>query len=53
MEDVRNDLYYTLERMSELKRQVIAGENAKKELEIYEENFKDLCKQVIEEGDEE
>lgn len=52
MEDVRNDLYYTLERMNELQRQVIAGKNAKKELEIYEENFKELCKQVVKEDKE-
>ena len=51
MGNLKVDLYYTLEKINELEATIKAAETAKEDLKIYEENFKDLCKQVI--GEEE
>ncbi len=52
MEDVKVDLYYTLEKINELEATIEAAEIAKEDLRIYKQNLKDLCKQVIGEGEE-
>lgn len=52
MGNVRVDLYYTLEKINELEAKIKTGKLAEEDLKIYEENLKDLCKQVIEEGDD-
>ncbi len=51
MEDIRIDLYYTLENINELEATIKAAETAKEDLKIHEENLKELCKQIVE-GDD-
>lgn len=48
MGNLRVDLYYTLEKINELEATIKDAEIAKEDLKIYEENLKDLCKQIVE-----
>ena len=47
--EIRNDMQYLLEQMTELERQVQVGEEAERSLRILEEQFKNLCRLEIEE----
>ncbi|WP_187116606.1 hypothetical protein [Anaerosalibacter massiliensis] len=51
MNETRKHMYYLLEKMRELDSQIIAGENAKKDLKLLEEQFYELCGEAIEEDE--
>ena len=45
----REEMYYMLERMTELQRLVEVGRNAEKNLKELEEDFRKFCEMEIEE----
>ncbi len=45
----REEMYYMLERMTELERLVKVGRNAEKNLKELEEDFRKFCEMEIEE----
>lgn len=45
----RKEMYYMLERMTELQRLVEVGRNAEKNLKELEEDFRKFCEMEIEE----
>lgn len=49
--EIRNDMQYLLEQMTELERQVQVGREAERSLRILEEQFRDLCRLEIREED--
>lgn len=46
--EIREEMLYMLERMTELERLVQTGKNAEKSLKELEEEFKELCKIELE-----
>ena len=44
----REEMYYMLERMTELERLVKVGRNAEKNLKELEEDFRKLCEMEVE-----
>lgn len=47
--DIKTEMYYMLEKINDLEEKVKLGKIAENELKILNEEFKELCKKVIEE----
>jgi len=47
--DIKTEMYYMLEKINDLEAKVQLGKMAENELKILNEEFKELCKKVIEE----
>lgn len=47
--DIKEKMYYMLEKINDLETKVQLGKMAENELKILNEEFKELCKKVIEE----